>query len=108
MRVAILAIGVETDLLERRANTHTAFVWTHGWLLDRQAFLDDLANRKPRREGAIGVLKNHLHLLAERSHCLRIQLINAVTHIGNSPPGGNEPEQRKTQGRLPRSRLANN
>ena len=71
--IAVLRIGIEPDLLQRRADAPAPLVVGHAGALDQQALLDDLADRQARRQRAVGVLEDHLHLLAQRPHALGVE-----------------------------------
>ena len=83
MRIAVLRLRIEADLLQRRPDTSVALIGVHARALDQQALLDDLPDGQPRRQGAVGILEDHLHLFAQRTHALGVEGLDARAGISD-------------------------
>ena len=97
VRIAVLRGGIEADLLQRRADALAPLLVAHAGALDEQPFLDDLADRQARRERAVGVLEDDLHLLAQRPHALGVEAVDALADVGDRPLRGDEAQQRQAE-----------
>ena len=70
MRIPIAAVRVEPDFPQRPIDHRAPLAVRASEPVDAQAFLDDLADRQARRERAVGVLEDDLHLAPERAQGL--------------------------------------
>jgi hypothetical protein len=61
MGIAVAEFRIEPHLIERPRHAGVALVPAHARILDGQALLDDLPDRKPGRERAVRVLEHDLH-----------------------------------------------
>ena len=79
----------------------------HARALDLQALLDDLADRQARRQRAVGILEDDLHLLAQGSHALANRRPSMrVPTIGDRPLRGDEAQKRQAERGLARAGFA--
>src|SRR5690349_2576162 len=88
MRVAVLGRWIETDLRQGGAYAFPALAVVKLRVLNRQPFFDDLADGQTRRERTVGILEDDLHFLAERTHLLVRQAVDAVADVSNRSLGG--------------------
>ena len=76
-------VRIEADLLQRGGDARAALVVVELGRLDRQAFLDDLADRHARRQRAVRVLEHDLHVFAQRAHFAAGQPVDALADVGD-------------------------
>ena len=106
MRKANPRIWIETDIVERLNDAAIALVFGHARMMDLEAFLDDLGDRHARRERAVGILENDLHVAAERTHFLETAPLQIVTHESDQSFGRDQPQDRASERRLARAGFA--
>ena len=75
--------------------------------VDVHTFGDDLSHRHTRRQRPIGILKNDLHLTAQRLHLIEREGINVSADKAYLSFRRNHPGKRETKRRLTRTGLAN-
>jgi len=74
--------------------------------VDAQPLADDLRDRQPRRQARIRVLKDDLHLAAERPQPALSFMRDVAALEADAALGIEEAQQRKPQGRLARAAFA--
>ena len=52
--------------------------------LDEQTLLDDLQDRQARRQRAVGILEDDLHVLAQRPHVLALKSVDIAARYRRS------------------------
>src|SRR4029077_20273086 len=80
VREAKSRIWIEPDIVERLNDAAVALGFGHTRMMNLQAFLDDIGNRHTRRQRTVGILKNDLHVAAERAHFLEGPSLQIMTH----------------------------
>src|SRR3546814_12543424 len=97
MRVAVAALGVETDLLERRDDQRLARAGAAAQIVDLQALGDDLADREARAERTVRVLEDDLHGAAQRPQVLVAEALDRLAVEADGALGGQQAAQRAAQ-----------
>ena len=100
MRIAIHVLGFEPHFLQHLGHAPTAFRLGDVRLVDGQPLLDDLHHRKARRQAAVGVLEDDLHVLAQRDEALALHVADLVAVEANAAFAGQQAQHGEAQRRL--------
>ncbi len=85
VRIAVHGRRIETDIGERARHHLAALAIIEPLVLHEQPLLDDLGHRQARRQGAVGILEDDLHVLAQGPHGLAVQPVDAPAEIDDRP-----------------------
>jgi len=105
MRIAKPRRRIHPDIPKRLDHAGLALLFRQRALMHAEAFGDDIADRHARAQCAERILEYDLHVAAERPHRLEAQTLDIAAQKHNRPIGGNQPQQRKAERGLCRSRI---
>src|SRR5690625_5260908 len=97
--IAVAAFRIEAHLLQSLDDADLTFTGPPG-IMDRQTLAHDLRYRHARRERAIGILKNHLHLTPQGPEPTGLPALYVTAEKHDPALTGREAEQRHPEGRL--------
>ncbi len=106
VRVAVLHGGVDTHFAQRLRHDSPLLRVGQFRLMHTQSRANDLADRKPRREAAVGVLEDDLHLFSQRSQRLGFQRMDLLSVEFDLAPALDQPQHRERERRLAGAGLA--
>lgn len=96
---------IETNLHER-VNDCLFLLLRITHVVNAQPFADDLPDRHPRTQAAVGVLEDHLHLPAQRPHGALRHALQRLTLEADLAATGQQTKDSQPQGRLARAAFA--
>ena len=104
--VAVHDGGIEPGLGERAGHRLAAVEVAQLALVQHEALADDVDDREPRRQRAIGILEHHLHVAAQRAHRREAKAFDRFAEIGDAALRRDQPQNGEAERRLARAGLA--
>jgi hypothetical protein len=95
-----MAAGSSPTSRSARATVSRRSAGDKAALLDEKALLDDLRDGQAGGEGAVGVLEDHLHVLAQGTDVARAQAVDAAAEDHDRPLGGEQAQHGEAEGGL--------
>ena len=89
--------GIEAGIGERLRHDLASARQGHIFTLHAEAFRDDIAHRKPGRQGTIGVLEYDLHVAPQRPHRLELEAIDGASQEDDRAFATNEAKEGKAE-----------
>ena len=106
MRIAVARRGVETDLAERVVDERPALGARAAEPVRVESLADDLLDRHARRQRAVRILEDDLHLSPERTQRPGSEALDLAPQEGDPPLAALQPQQRERERRLAGTALA--
>ena len=99
-------LRVETDVVQRRNDAPLTFRRRQSRMMHPQTLFNNIGYRHARRQRAVRVLENDLHVVTVRPHLLEFELLDRIAHKHNGAVRRNQTQDGEAERRFTGPRFA--